>query len=156
MDNLTERVISSKILLMPPSGQVSLWATTQRGKIPQQILPLVSGCPPAGFHFLLCVSPSVHARHPGWSVPHSWSINNPFGIKLENVSETHASETETGSARSPYLITAPPEPQSNLNSTYLSTRLIARKSPLSASSLYSSVPSAIDGRNVSSNSMKDR
>ncbi|TNN80629.1 hypothetical protein EYF80_009137 [Liparis tanakae] len=48
------------------------------------------------------------------------------------------------------------KPQSNLNSTYPSTRLIARKSPLPASSLYSSVPSGINGRNVSSNSMKDR
>lgn len=33
------------------------------------------------------------------------------------------------------LIVAPPEPQSNLNSTYLSTRLMARKSPLAESSL---------------------
>lgn len=33
------------------------------------------------------------------------------------------------------LIVAPPVPQSNRNSTYLSTRLIARKSPLPASSL---------------------
>lgn len=53
-------------------------------------------------------------------------------------------------------MTAPPEPQSNLNSTYLSTRFIARKSPLIASSLYSNTPSGIDGRNVTSNSIKER
>lgn len=51
---------------------------------------------------------------------------------------------------------AGPEPQSKRNSGYPPASVMARKSRLPVSSLYSSVPSAKLGWKVISNSMKER